>query len=62
MAERQTNTGFKGVYQRASTGKFEVAVRFPKNRTGAQHKHQVGVFDTVAEAVDARAQFIAGLI
>lgn len=63
MEERRvSNTGYRGVSKRERNGKYEASVRFPENRNGKQHKHHVGTFDTLEEAIFQRAQFIASLV
>lgn len=61
----KSNTGYKGIYYRATTGSFEAQIiaarKHPKTGQGP-HKIHVGNYPTLREAVKARESFIKSLM
>lgn len=58
---KTSNTGWKGIYLRPTTNKYEAQVSI-KVKEGKHTKVHVGIYDTFGEAKQAREQFILSLM
>ena len=61
-----SNTGYKGIYFRAETGKYEAQIitarRQVRNDNKSPHKIHVGNYDTLNAAKKGRKEFILNLL
>lgn len=57
-----SNTGYKGIYYRATTDKYEAQVSVCTSKTKQEFsKVHVGIYSTLKEAIKARLDYIETL-
>lgn len=57
----KSNTGYKGIYFRKDTGKFESHLRIYNSYNQGTINVHIGSYETLKEAVKAREEFIKSL-